>query len=179
MPAATVQQLATPLDKAGDRLLLHDVTEREIPRPCEEEAQKQNYSGKHKKHTLKNALIVSATCFIVFVGATVSGAVHDKKIAEQQYSDVLKNAKATITLWQDSGYQGFAPEGVHIIQPHKKPKGKELTPTQKALNRQISSVRISVELKVLKTLRGLLVKLLNSFDIKSFMKLSVKSSVEF
>src|SRR5207237_4120437 len=62
MPAATAQQLAGHLDTAGDRMLLHDGTEREIPRPADEEKQKESYSGKKKKHTLKNALIVSATC---------------------------------------------------------------------------------------------------------------------
>jgi hypothetical protein len=146
MPAATAGQLATQLDTAAaNMLLLHDGTEREIPRPADEQTQKENYSGKKKKHTLKNAVIVTVTCLILFVGATVSGAVHDKKIAEQQYSAVLTNAKAKITLWQDSGYQGFAPQGVTIIQPQKKPKGKELTPDQKELNRQISAVRIRVE----------------------------------
>ena len=146
MPAATAQQFAGQLDRAtGDTMLLHDSTEREIPRPGDDETQKENYSGKNKKHTLKNAVIVSATCFIVFVGATVSGAVHDKRMAEQQYLQVLSNAKAAITLWQDTGYQGFAPQGVTIIQPQKKPKGKELTPAQKDRNRQIAAVRIRVE----------------------------------
>jgi hypothetical protein len=32
-----------------------------------------------------------------------------------------------------------------MIQPIKKPRGKELTPEQKEINRQISSVRIRVE----------------------------------
>jgi hypothetical protein len=128
-------------------MLLHDGTEREIPRPVEEE-----------KHTLKNAVIVSATCFIVFVGATVSGAVHDKKLAEQQYLQVLSNAKAAITLWQDTGYQGFAPQGVTIIQPHKKPKGKELTPAQKERNRHIAAVRIRVEHAIGSTKRYRIVK---------------------
>src|SRR3954464_2638832 len=131
MPAATASQLAGHLDIAGDTMLLHDGTEREIPRPADEEKQQENYSGKKKKHTLKNAVMVTATCLIVFVGATVSGAMHDKKLAEQQYLRVLSNAKAAITLWQDTGYQGFAPAGVTIIQPQKKPKGKELTVAQK------------------------------------------------
>ena len=113
-------------------MLLRDDTEREIPRPVDEQKQQEHYSGKQKKHTLKNAVIVSATCLIVFVGAILSGAVHDKKVAEQQYLRVLSNAKATITVWQDTGYKGFAPQGGTILQPHKKPKGKELTPAQKS-----------------------------------------------
>jgi DDE superfamily endonuclease len=158
LPAATAQQLATYLEEAGDTMLLHDGTEREIPRPSDEQKQQENYSGKKKKHTLKNAVIVSASCFIVFVGATLSGAVHDKKMAEQQYLQVLSNAKAAISLWQDTGYQGFAPQGVTIIQPQKKPKGKELTPAQKERNRQIAAVRIRVEHAIGSTKRYRIVK---------------------
>jgi hypothetical protein len=158
MPAVTASQLAAHLDTAGDMMLLHDGTEREIPRPVDEEKQQENYSGKKKKHTLKNAVIVTATCFIVFVGATLSGAIHDKKLAEQQYLSVLNNAKATLTLWQDTGYQGFAPQGVTIIQPQKKPKGKELTAAQKERNRQIAAVRIRVEHAIGSTKRYRIVK---------------------
>ncbi len=158
MPAATAQQLAGQLEAAGDMMLVHDGTERDIPRPSDEEAQKENYSGKKKKHTLKNALIVSATCLILFVGATLSGATHDKKIAERQYAGVLGNAKAKITLWQDSGYQGFQPAGVTIVQPQKKPNGKEMTPEQKERNRQISAVRIRVEHAIGSTKRYRIVK---------------------
>jgi hypothetical protein len=158
MPATTAQQLAEQLDTAGDMVLLHDGTEREIPRPVDEEKQKENYSGKKKKHTLKNAVIVSATCLIVFVGATLSGTVHDKKMAEQQYVKVLSHARAAISLWQDTGYQGFAPQGVTIIQPQKKPKGKELTQAQKECNRQIAAVRIRVEHAIGSTKRYRIVK---------------------
>jgi hypothetical protein len=38
-------------------VLLHDGTEREIPRPVDDELQKDRYSGKKKKHTFKNAVI--------------------------------------------------------------------------------------------------------------------------
>jgi DDE superfamily endonuclease len=159
LPAATVQQLAGHLDEAGDTMtLLHDGTEREIPRPVDAEKQQEHYSGKKKKHTLKNAVIVTATCLIVFVGATVNGAMHDKKLAEQQYLRGLSHAKAAISLWQHTGYQGFAPQGVTIIQPQKKPKGKELTVAQKERNRQIAAVRIRVEHAIGSTKRYRIVK---------------------
>jgi hypothetical protein len=106
----------THLQQEGDTMtLLHDGTEREIQRPADEEKQKEHYSGKKKKQTLKNAVIVTATCLIVFVGATVGGAVHDKKLAELQYLSVLNNTKSTLSLWQDTGYQGVAPADVTII----------------------------------------------------------------
>ena len=46
---------------------------------------------------------------------------------------------------QDSGFQGFRLPGINIIQPKKKPKGRELTVEEKENNRAISSIRIRVE----------------------------------
>jgi len=48
-------------------------------------------------------------------------------------------------LWQDTGFQGFRPEGVVTHQPQKKPKGAELTLAQKEQNQLISRQRIGVE----------------------------------
>jgi hypothetical protein len=66
--------------------------------------------------------------------------VYDKRIADEPYT-----IPPGITLYQDSGYQGFRPEGVTIIQPTKKMKGKSLTEQQKTENRKISTVRVLVE----------------------------------
>jgi len=97
----------------------------------DEVAQKENYSGKKKKHSLKNGLIVTTLLTMLFMGATVSGSTHDKKIADKKYYTVLESVKAIIKLFQDSGYQGFFPKGVRIKQGTKKQKGKELTIEQK------------------------------------------------
>ncbi len=145
MPATTEEGLAEKLAIEGEIVLMHDGTEREIPRPVEDEEQKENYSGKKKKHTLKNGVIISTLCLILFVGTTVSGATHDKKIADEQYLGVLGKAMAKIILLQDTGYQGFAPDGIRIIQPKKKPRGKDLTQAEKDENRAISTVRVMVE----------------------------------
>jgi hypothetical protein len=122
------------------RLLLHDGTEREIPRPAGEDLQKDRYSGKKKRHTVKNAVITAAFCLIIFVSKTYSGRIHDKTIADEAYT-----IPPGYTLVQDSGYQGYNPEGVKIVQPQKKPKGKELTQQEKENNRQISSFRVRIE----------------------------------
>jgi hypothetical protein len=126
--------------KSEEKVLLHDGTEREIPRPQEEEQQKENYSGKKKKHTVKNAVIITAGCTILFVSQTFSGRVHDKTIADTAY-----HIPAGFSLYQDSGYQGYSPAGVKIIQPQKKPKGREWSREQKERNREISVDRVRVE----------------------------------
>jgi hypothetical protein len=143
MPASTNEQLQAVLNKIvvpQDKHLIHDGTEREIPRPQNDEDQKDFYSGKKKKHTVKNAVIVNLTCIILFLSPTVNAKMHDKKMADTLYS-----IQEGFELWQDTGYQGYKPYGVTIHQPIKKPKGKELTEQQKEYNRYISQVRVRVE----------------------------------
>ncbi|MDR1382151.1 MAG: transposase family protein, partial [Tannerella sp.] len=76
-----LQEVLSVLHGAEERILLHDGTEREIPRPQDEEVQKEKYSGKKKRHTVKNAVIIGCSCMILFVSQTLQGSVHDKKIA--------------------------------------------------------------------------------------------------
>jgi hypothetical protein len=143
MPAQTDKELQVRLSefsKEEEKILLHDGTEREVPRPQDEDGQKEKYSGKKKKHTVKNAVIISASCMILFVSQTFSGRIHDKTIADNAY-----HIPAGFTLFQDSGYQGYSPLGVKIIQPQKKPKGKDLAEEQKVRNREISINRVRVE----------------------------------
>ena len=112
-----------------EKLLLHDGTEREVPRPVDDDLQKEMYSGKKKRHSVKNAVIIAACCLIVYVSRTFSGRIHDKTIADNEYT-----IPAGYTLVQDTGYrvlrtqykyQGYQPEGVKIIQPQKKPRGNQ------------------------------------------------------
>jgi hypothetical protein len=135
-----LQEVLSGCSTPEEKTLLHDGTEREIPRPADKEEQKKKYSGKKKKHTVKNAVIVSCCCMVVFASQTFHGSVHDKKIADSSY-----RIPPGFTLVQDSGYQGYRPERVRVIQPQKKPKGKELTAEQKRGNRVISSFRVRVE----------------------------------
>ena len=37
-------------------------------------------------------------------------------------------------LWKDTGFQGYEPSGVITFQPKKKPKGGELTESEKEKN---------------------------------------------
>jgi hypothetical protein len=144
MPAETQKEFESLLktQPVEDSLpiLLHDGTEREIPRPVDREEQQENYSGKKKKHTIKNAVVITACCMILYVSPSVCGKMHDKKIADTMYSFPYP-----CHLYQDTGYQGYKPEGVTIFQPIKKPKGRDLTEEEKEYNRKISSFRVRVE----------------------------------
>jgi hypothetical protein len=48
-------------------------------------------------------------------------------------------------LYQDTGYQGFRPDGVIIEQPVKKPKGRSLTQEEKTVTDKSLLYRIRVE----------------------------------
>jgi hypothetical protein len=137
---AELQEVLSERTSEEDKILLHDGTEREIPRPQDEEAQLSKYSGKKKKHTVKNAVIISCLCMVLYTSFTFDGRIHDKKIADTAY-----HIPPGFTLAQDTGYQGYRPQGVTVVQPQKKPKGKELTQEQKQYNRTVSSFRVRVE----------------------------------
>ena len=127
------------LEKAS--VFSHDGTERPIQRPKDKKKQKENYSGKKKAHTAKNNIIANSNCEVVFLTPTAEGKKHDKKIAdESEY-----RLPAGSTLLQDTGFQGFSVPNVTVLQPTKKPRGKELTQEQKDRNRSISQVRIRIE----------------------------------
>lgn len=68
------------------------------------------YSGKKKTHTLKNNVITERDGKVVFLSDTYDGKKHDKKIAEEEGYQFPSDS----TLWQDTGFQGYAPEGVKI-----------------------------------------------------------------
>lgn len=145
VPAQTDKELSARLSELSKEgtvqpILLHDGTEREIPRPVDSDEQKEQYSGKKKRHTVKNAVVITVSCLILFVSQTVCGKTHDKKMADTMYSFPV-----SCILYQDTGYQGYAPEKVTIIQPIKRRKGKILSEEDKEFNRQVSSIRVRVE----------------------------------
>jgi hypothetical protein len=90
---------------------------------------------------LKNLLLIDAPLHILFLSETYPGSVHDKCIADTTPYPL----SAGSYLLQDKGFQAFTLEGVHILQPTKKPRGKELTPEQKEENRAISRRRVRIE----------------------------------
>ena len=91
---------------------------------------------------MKNHLIGDVEERLVrYLSETYPGRVHDKHICDAEELVFPAN----IGLCQDTGFQGYHPAGVHIYQPKKKPKGKELTPEEKEENTIISSIRILIE----------------------------------
>lgn len=90
---------------------------------------------------MKNVLLAAATGTVPFLSDTYEGSCHDKPIADQTPYPLPDGSE----LLQDLGFVGFTLAGVVITQPHKKPRGGELTEEQKAENRAIARRRVLIE----------------------------------
>jgi len=112
-----------------------DATEQQIERP--KKGQNRYYSGKKKKHTLKNQIITDKKGKIRAVTKSVPGKKHDKKLFDETRPILPKNSDLT----GDLGYYGAK----GITMPNKKPKGKELTKEEKQFNKELSKQRITIE----------------------------------
>ncbi|WP_262561129.1 transposase family protein [Acaryochloris sp. CCMEE 5410] len=141
LPEWEPANLEAVLDGCPSLEFMIDGTERPINRPKDKKDRKTYYSGKKKAHTVKNNIISERGGKVLFLSDTYEGKKHDKKIADEEGYRFPEGSK----LWQDTGFQGFAPGGVSIKQPKKKPQKAELTDPQKEENRQISKVRVEVE----------------------------------
>ena len=142
LPARKTQDIEQVLKMCQDLEFIIDGTERPIRRPKSKKKQEDNYSGKKKRHVVKNNVVTEKrTKKVKALSATVEGKKHDKKLADEQAIPFPKGSK----VWKDTGFQGYEPEGVTTYQPMKKPKGKELTAEQKQKNKELSKERIGVE----------------------------------
>jgi len=121
--------------------LIVDCTEQPIQRP--KKNQKKYYSGKKKKHTIKNELITTTKGRIVSIGKIKPGSMHDFKVRKEG-EPIPKD----VTLIGDSVYQGHQ----HIHDRSKilsrARRGHPLTKEEKAANQSLSKIRIKVEHKI-------------------------------
>jgi len=119
-----------------------DGTERGRQRPKDPEDRKKYYSGKKKKYTIKNNVLIDIhqRCIIYF-SQTFEGKKHDKKICDEEPITFPDGS----VLYLDLGYISYSPEGATIYQPRKKPRGGKRTEEDKIFNKNISCVRIIVE----------------------------------
>jgi hypothetical protein len=142
LPERDPAQVAPQLGEQGETQVGVDGTERRIQRPTDNVKQKEHYSGKKKAHTVKNNIIAGLKSRRVqYLSGTHEGKKHDKRICDEEQPTF----PAGSTLYQDTGFQGYAPTGVHTLQPKKKPRGQELPDEDRERNRLISKVRIIVE----------------------------------
>jgi DDE superfamily endonuclease/Helix-turn-helix of DDE superfamily endonuclease len=142
LPARRPAPLQEVLRTCPGLEFLIDGTERPIRRPKDGDRRREDYSGKKKRHTRKNIVITDkATGRVLGLGPTHAGSRHDKGCVDDDGYAFPEGS----TLYKDTGFQGYEPEGVETHQPKKKPRGKELTLEEKECNRLISRERVRVE----------------------------------
>jgi len=109
-----------------------DGTERAIQRAKDRDQQKEDYSGKKKRHTRSHLGMVAPDRRILLLSQAYPGKAHDKGILNTE--GWVEWIPDEVKIQGDSGFQGLQNEYVNVEIPHKKPKGGELTAEQKAEN---------------------------------------------
>jgi IS5 family transposase len=122
-----------------------DAKEQALRRPGGWEAQKPFYSGKKKRHTVKNQVACTPGGRIVSVSATAPGRTHDLTVL--RYSGLLDRLPAGAGVMTDKGYTGVAADaGTRaVVIPVRATRNLPLTDDQKASNRVINRHRVVVE----------------------------------
>ncbi len=142
--ANTLRQLFTTCPQLKEFIV--DGTERPINRPKDKDDQQKYYSGKRKRHTVKNQVIINPkTKRILHISKTVEGKMHDKTLLEE--TGILTKAPPGSQGLGDLGYDGIRDEYPHVkfVLPLKKKSKKERTEAEKRTNKIISQIRVRVE----------------------------------
>lgn len=121
--------------------LIIDATEQPIQRPRRK--QRCWYSGKKKRHVIKNEIIVTEAGRIVCVSDSVPGRVHDRALRKRG-PPLPQGSHA----YADSGYQGLQDDHPDTDIPYKKSKKRPLTRDEKEYNHGLSRFRVRVEHKL-------------------------------
>lgn len=136
MVLAVKRRIAVSEEEAQS--LLIDATEQPVQRP--KRGQKRWYSGKKKRHCIKNEIITTEAGRIVSVSKSAPGTVADITIRRRG-----PPLSETAHAYMDSGYQGYQDDHPAIDIPYKKPKKGKLTKQEKEYNHALSRFRVRVE----------------------------------
>jgi len=124
-----------------------DGMERPIRKPKNKGKNDSFYSGKAKRHTVKNIVIANPDSYIHYLGKTQPGRKSDKTIFDEDKirgPDSILN-KEKIPLGADLGFEGVKIRNVNVVLPNKKPCGRDLTEAQRDQNEALARARIRVE----------------------------------
>jgi DDE superfamily endonuclease/Helix-turn-helix of DDE superfamily endonuclease len=147
-PAAERAKLGTKeavFDAFPEVQVIIDGKEQPCRRPQGWDEQKPFYSGKKKRHTVKNQVLCTPAGRIGGVSATVPGSTHDLTVMRDD--GVLDRLGEGEGAMADKAYTGAGNDhpGVPLVVPAKAARGHPLTEGQKAANRVISGCRVVIE----------------------------------
>lgn len=127
-----------------------DGVEQPKRKPKKPTKRKSDYSGKKRRHTLKQIVIGTPAGIIVDQSPSVGGRPHDFRVfkEDQAARAVCREFKDyRVTLYGDSGFDGMSRMGLPAeVRLNKKARRDHpLTRDQKKLNRLRSATRIEIE----------------------------------
>lgn len=146
-PDFQIEDIKTEIKKLNEKgikveNIIGDVEEQPIERPTNN--QEESYSGKKKRHTTKNQIIIVEGTKHIINYYNATGTTHDfKMLKDSEILPILEEMKIGGKF--DSGYQGVQKELSNAIIPKKKSKLHELTEEEKGFNKQLSRKRIAIE----------------------------------
>ena len=120
-----------------------DCTEQQIPRPVDKERRDAYYSGKKKRHTVKNQITVNNRGYIIHKIRYKKGRKHDYDVYKNNHPDIPKQ----VIIVVDLGYLGVEkdfPEQLSAL-PYKKKINQCLSQEEIQFNSIHSKKRIIVE----------------------------------
>lgn len=122
-----------------------DGVERPVQRAKDPPQQKDDYSGKKKRHTRKNLVVTDSQRRVLALSDTESGHRHDYALFKEW--ECPSFLPQDVSVWVDLGFQGIEGDfpDWSVCIPAKKPKGKELDEEQRGLNFLKASIRVVVE----------------------------------
>jgi hypothetical protein len=120
-----------------------DSTEQQIPRPADNNKRKMYYSGKKKRHTIKNQLMVNNRGYILHKVAHKKGKRHDYDVYKNNHPVIPPQVVNVLDL----GYLGVEtdfPEQLSAL-PFKRKRNHSLSEEEKEYNRIHAKKRIVIE----------------------------------
>ena len=120
-----------------------DVTEQQIPRPRDKRRKRLYYSGKRKRHTVKQELMVNQQGKILYKTRCKTGRNHDYRIYKTNRPKTPKDVENAFDL----GFLGVEkdfPEQISSL-PFKSKRSKPLPVEEKEYNRIHARARVVVE----------------------------------
>lgn len=144
LPERKIESIEQFLGRFPDvKEIIMDGTERPVQRPQDPQKQKACYSGKKRRHTRKHITGSTRTKRVIVLTKARDGKIHDKRQLDEE--EVVEHIPDEVSLEGDLGFQGLQNEFVNIRLPHKKPRGKELSESQKQENKAFSKQRVVCE----------------------------------
>jgi hypothetical protein len=120
-----------------------DSTEQQIPRPVDKKRRKVYYSGKKKRHTVKNQFMVNNHGYVIHKTNHKRGCRHDYNIYKNNHPVTPKQVVNVVDL----GYLGIEkdfPEQLSSI-PQRKKRNLDLSAEEMGYNKIHSKKRIVIE----------------------------------